>query len=522
MVYLSGYKIREQFARGIKYTLYRCIRESDNTAVVIKLLNRDYPSAEEITDFIHEYQMMAKFDCDGIIRVYDLIQEGRYAIVMEEIEGDYLSEVIKNASLSLEDKMHLAIKMAESLVQLHKHNVIHKDITPSNFIWSPKTGKLKLTNFSSATEMCVETPQFDNLNSLECSLAYISPEQTGRINRTLDYRTDLYSLGICLYELFTGRLPFESEDKSELIYCHIAKTPRPPHEVDPEVPEFISDIIMKLTAKAAEERYQSALGLKKDLEFCLANFDALVSGLAGFEPGQGDVSDRFEVPHRLYGRDAELEELRNSFEIVSEGGALVWLVGGPSGVGKTSLIHKISNLITAKKGYFISGRFGPFMQGTPFQGLSQAFGELVKQLLVEPQQKLDFFKRRLLSALGGNGRLIIELVPELEKIIGPQPDVSELNPREAQPLQADLPRVFQGSRGARLPSRRISRRPAVERRRHARPAGIRSGGRRPALCLYNRRLQGKRGRGHPAVPSKARKPHGQPGPQHPAAEPKTP
>lgn len=432
MVYLPGYKIIEQVVKRGNYTVLRAIRESDYNRVVIKLLSKDYPSAKEITDFIHEYQIMAKFDCEGIIKAYDFIKGKSYAIIMEEIEGWPLAEAIKNLKLSAGEKTLLAVKMADSLAQLHRQNVIHKNINLSNFVWNPETGSLKLIDFGNATELSVETPQFVNLNYLEGTLSYISPEQTGRINRPLDNRTDLYSLGVCLYELFTGRLPFQSADKSELIYCHIAKTPQPPHEVNPEVPVFLSEIIMKLMAKAAEERYQTAVGLKTDLEFCLNNFDALIFGYISFVPGQGDVSDRFEVPHRLYGREAEVEELINSFEKSSEGGAEILLLSGPSGIGKTSLIHEIYKPITARKGYFISGKFSQFTQSTPYHGFAQAFRELMRQLLAEPQERLDYFRQRLLHALGSNGQLIIDIIPELESIIGPHESVPDLNPREAQ------------------------------------------------------------------------------------------
>ena len=452
MVRLPGYKLTERISRGGNYTVYRGIRESDYTRVVIKLLSKEYPTAKELTDFIHEYQIMAKFDCDGIIKALEFIKGDNYAIVMEEIGGQQLTDALKGARLSVGEKMLLAIKMADSLVQLHRQNVIHKDINLTNFIWNPKTGNLKLIDFSIATELSVETPQFVNLNYLEGNLAYISPEQTGRINRPLDNRTDLYSLGVCFYKLFTGRLPFESKDRSELIYCHIAKTPPPPHEVNPEVPLFLSEIIMKLMAKAAEERYQTAIGLKTDLEFCLNYFDALMFGYLSFVPGQGDVSDRFEVPRRLYGREAEVEELISSFERSSEGGAEILLVSGPSGIGKSSLIQEIYKPITARKGYFVSGKYSQFIQSTPYYGIAQAFRELIKHLLAEPQERLDYFRNRLLHALGGNAQLIIDIIPELERIIGPQPPVPELSPREAQNrFKTTFREFFKALTGPELP-----------------------------------------------------------------------
>ena len=239
-------------------------------------------------------------------------------------------------------------------------------------------------------------------------------------------------MGVCLYEIFTGTLPFQSEDKSELIYCHIAKTPTPPHESNPEVPLFVSDIIMKLLAKAAEERYQTAIGLKRDLEFCLNNFDALMFGFISFVPGQGDVSDRFEIPRRLYGREAEVETLISAFDRISEGAMELLLISAPSGVGKSTLIHEVYRPMTARKGYFVSGKFSHLMHSSPYHGISQALRELMRYFLSESQERLDYIKHNLLKALGSNGQLIVDVIPELEMIIGPQPPVPVLSPLEAQ------------------------------------------------------------------------------------------
>jgi len=432
MIQLTGYKIKEQLSKGGNSIVFKGIREADNLPVIIKLLAKEYPSAKEITDFTHEYQIMDKAACDAIIRPYEIITGNSHAIIMEDIEGESVEKVLKHIKTDMGEKLSLAIKMTHSLAQLHKYNIIHKDINPTNFIWNYKTGEVRLIDFGISAEAAREAPQFVNLNYLEGTLSYISPEQTGRINRPIDHRTDLYSLGVTFYEMFTGEVPFHSEDKSELIYCHIAKNPVPPNEVNPEIPGFLSEIIMKLLAKAAEERYQTAIGLEKDLEFCRQNYDSLKLGYIAFLPGQGDVNDRFEIPRRLYGRESEIETLISCFEKASDGGSEFLLVSGHSGVGKSSLIHEIYKPITARKGYFISGKYSQFMQSIPYYGISQAFSGLIKQLLTESQKSLDTLKRDLLNALGSNGQLIIDVIPELEKIIGPQPPVSEHSPLEAQ------------------------------------------------------------------------------------------
>ncbi len=432
MIHLTGYLIKDEIAKGSNSIVFRGVRESDNTPVVIKLLAKDYPSPKEITDFMHEFQVMEKTFCDGIIKPYEIVKGSRHAIIMEDIGGDSVASALKYSQVTLDEKLLLSIKMTHSLSQLHKHNIIHKDINPTNFIWNHKTGEVKLIDFGISTEVARESPQFVNVNFLEGTPAYISPEQTGRINRPIDCRTDLYSLGISFYEMFTGAVPFQGVDKSELIYYHIAKTPLPPHEVNPEVPIFLSQIIMKLISKTAEERYQTAMGLKRDLEFCHKNFDSLKPNRISFVPGQGDVNDRFEIPHKLYGREREIEELIGCFENASEGGSEFLLVSGNSGVGKSSLIHEIYKPITAKKGYYISGKFSQFMQSTPYYGIAQAFNGLIKQLHAESQISLDSLKQELLDSLGSYGQLIVDVIPELSNIIGPQPPVPDLNPLEFQ------------------------------------------------------------------------------------------
>lgn len=432
MIHLTGYIINEQISKDANSIIFRGIRESDSLPVVIKLLANEYPSSKEISALTHEYKIMEKIDCDCIIKPYEFIKENCHAIIMEDIQGEPVAKALMRIETGMYEKLSLAIKMAHSLARLHKYNIIHKDINPTNFIWNRKTGEVRLIGFGISTEVVREAPQFVNLNYLEGTAAYISPEQTGRINRPIDYRTDLYSLGITFYEMFTGEAPFNSGDKSELIYCHIAKNPLPPSEVNPEIPGFLSEIIMKLISKAAEERYQTAVGLEKDLELCRQNLDSLKLSYISFVPGQSDINDRFEIPRRLYGRESEIETLIGCFEKASDGGSEFLLVSGHSGVGKSSLIHEIYKPITARKGYFISGKYSQFMQSIPYYGISQAFNGLMKQLLAESQISLDILKRNLLDVLGSNGQLIIDVIPELEKIIGPQPPVSELNPLEAQ------------------------------------------------------------------------------------------
>ncbi len=432
MINLTGYEFKEEISKSEKSTILRGTRDSDGYPVVVKLLNREYPSAKELSDFVREYEIMNKIALNGIIKAYNMEKfNNSLAIIMEDIGGESVAKVLKSIKVGIAEKLSLAIQMTDSLIQVHKQNIIHKDVNPSNFIWNYKTNKVKIIDFGISAELIREVSLCFNSNILEGTLDYISPEQTGRICRPIDYRTDLYSLGITFYELFTGQLPFHGDDELEIIYSHIAKKPIPPIGINPEIPVVLSDIIMKLVAKTVEDRYQSAFGLKKDLEFCKQLLEEKRE-ILGFIPGQGDILDRFEIPHKLYGRAAEIEMLISGFERAAEGTSELLLVSGYSGIGKSSLIHEIRKPITGKKGYFISGKFNQFERNIPYYGITQAIKELIKQLLAQSQNSLDNWKQRLLDAMGSNGQVIIDIVPELEQIIGPQPQVAELNPLEAQ------------------------------------------------------------------------------------------
>ncbi len=432
MIRFAGYKIIEEISIDSNSIILRGTRNLDNCPIIIKILNKEYPSSKELSDFIREYEIMDRITGDGIMKAYSMEKyNNSRAIIMEDIGGESVDKILHSTKLDLVEKLSLAIKMTQCLIQLHKQNIIHKDVNPSNFIWNYKTNQVKIIDFGISAELMREASQCINLNILEGSLNYLSPEQTGRINRPIDYRTDLYSLGVTFYELFTEQLPFKGNDELELIYSHIAKTPICPKEINLELPATISDIIMKLMSKTAEERYQSAFGLKKDLEHCLQLLEEK-KAVYGLTLGKEDIVDRFEIPHKLYGREEEIEVLINGFEKAASGHCEFLLVSGYSGIGKSSLIHEIRKPITGKKGYFISGKYNQFERAVPYYGITQAIKELIKQLLAQPQSSLDNWKSRLLDAMGLNGQIILDILPELKQIIGPQPQVTELNPLEAQ------------------------------------------------------------------------------------------
>lgn len=432
MINFPGYKTKEQIFRGYNSTIYRGIRDSDNKPVIIKFLNQEYPSPEELSRFRREYEITDRLKGDGIINVYGLEKYNNSLImILEDFGAESVSKILHASQITMIDKVLLAVKMTEILKQIHQQKIIHKDINPSNFVWNTKTGKVKIIDFGISTELNRETTDFLNLNVLEGTLSYISPEQTGRMNRSIDYRTDFYSLGVSFYEIFTGQLPFKGDDDVEIVHFHIARRALPPEEVNLEIPSAISDIIMKLLSKTVEERYQSASGLRNDLEYCLKELEAK-GKIENFNIGQNDVSDRFQIPQKLYGREEEIAELVERFKNVVKGDMELLLVSGYSGIGKSSIIHEIQKTVVGCNGYFISGKFDKLEKNIPYNAIIQAFSNLIRQLLTKSQNQLEYWKESLLEGLGSNSQIITELIPEVENIIGSQSAVIELNPSEAQ------------------------------------------------------------------------------------------
>ncbi|MEG3919597.1 AAA family ATPase [Microcoleus sp. T3_A4] len=429
---VSGYHLVEQLYCGSRTLVYRAIRETDQLPVVIKLLNRDYPSFSELLQFRNQYTIAKNLRLPGVVEPYNLDSyRHSYALVMEDFGGISLRDYAQEASLTLAEILEIAIQITDILDGLYRNRVIHKDIKPANVLIHPKTKQIKLIDFSIASLLPRETQEIQNPNVLEGTLAYISPEQTGRMNRGIDYRTDFYSLGATFYELLTGKLPFECDDPMELVHCHIAK--QPPSINSKEIPQVVSDIVMKLMAKNAEKRYQSALGLKHDLERCLQQCQE-TGKIETFELGTRDVCDRFLIPEKLYGREREIQQLLAAFERVAQGNSEMMLVAGFSGIGKTVVVNEVHKPIVRKHGYFSKGKFDQFNRNIPFSAFVQAFRDLMTQLLSESDLQIQAWKTKILAALGDNGQVIIEVIPELERIIGQQPPAPELSGIAAQNL----------------------------------------------------------------------------------------
>ncbi|MDJ1182466.1 trifunctional serine/threonine-protein kinase/ATP-binding protein/sensor histidine kinase [Roseofilum casamattae] len=434
---LSGYQIGENIYEGTRTLVYRGTRRSDAQKVVIKLLRNSYPSFSELLQFRNQYAIAKNLDSARILQPLSLERYGNgYVLVMEDVGAISLDKLLTTEELDLERCLDIAIKLADILHELDRERVIHKDIKPANILIEPETKNIKLIDFSIASLLPREAQEIKNFNILEGTLAYIAPEQTGRMNRGIDYRSDFYALGVTLYQLLTGNLPFSSTDPVELVHCHISQQPIPPAEVtnkksNIEIPLVVSDIVMKLMAKNAEERYQSALGLKFDLENCLKQWKE-TGKIEAFELATRDIARHFLIPEKLYGREAEVKTLLAAFEWVAEGQSEMMLVAGFSGIGKTAVINEVHKPIVRQRGYFIKGKFDQFNRNIPFSAFVQAFRDLMEQLLAESDSKLAQWQDKIIAALGENGQVIIDVIPELEQLIGKQPPVPELSGSAAQ------------------------------------------------------------------------------------------
>ncbi|MBW4513361.1 MAG: AAA family ATPase [Scytonematopsis contorta HA4267-MV1] len=435
---IPGYKISSQLYAGSRTRVYRAIREQRKLAVVIKMLTSEYPSFKELLQFRNQYTISKNLNLDGIACPLSLeAYRNSYILVMEDRGEMSLREYIQTTTLSLVEFLTIATQLTDILHNLRQNRVIHKDIKPANILIHPQTKQVKLIDFSIASLLPKETQEIKSLNILEGTLAYISPEQTGRMNRGIDYRSDFYSLGVTFYELLTGELPFTSDDPMELVHCHIAKmlpalgNRLGGKENREEIPEVLSNIVMKLMAKNAEDRYQSALGLKYDLENCLYQLKE-TGKIIDFEIAQRDVCDRFLIPEKLYGRETEVTTLLEAFERVANGNSEMMLVAGFSGIGKTAVVNEVHKPITRQQGYFIKGKFDQFNRNIPLSAFVQAFRDLMGQLLSESDVQLATWRAQILAAVGENGQVIVEVIPELERIIGQQPNVPELSGSAAQ------------------------------------------------------------------------------------------
>jgi len=424
---MGNYQILEQIGATAGGMLHLARRIQDGTAVLLKLPARNSAA----NGLRHEYALLQSFDVPEILKPIALHEDGsRLALVLEPFAGESLETVLaRQRRFALPAALDIARQLARVLVELHAAGIVHHDIRPANFLLARDAIHIKLGDLSRATSR-------ESANSLrpaaDINWSYVSPEQTGRMNREVDYRTDFYSLGVTLYRLLTGQLPFQADDPLEWVHCHLARMPVPPHRLIPDIPQVVSDLVLKLLAKVPEERYQSANGLLADLERCLEQWQA--SGeIAPFALGMRDVSARFQIPPKLYGREQEKAALLDAFEtVVSTSTPMIVTVAGYSGVGKSALVHDLQQPIAERHGYFLTGKFDQYKRDIPYATLAQAFDRLVRQILGESDANIAHWRDAIREALGPIAQLMVNLIPQLELVIGPQPPVPDLPPQEAQ------------------------------------------------------------------------------------------
>ena len=429
---LSAYEL-EPLREDQDFVLYRGHSNEGKASSILLLttLSR-LPTPETFKKIEHEYSLKSELDTTWAARPMALSQYNeRSALILEDPGGVPLSLLIQGP-MQMKQFLQVAVGLANALRELHKRHLIHKDLKPSNILVESASGHVRLTGFGIASRLGRERQLPDAPEFIAGTLAYMSPEQTGRINRSIDSRGDLYSLGIVLYEMLTGTLPFAASDPMEWVHCHIARQPVPPSERVKNVPSSVSAIVMKLLAKTPEERYQTAASAESDLRRCLTEWETRGS-IDEFRIGERDVPDRLLIPEKLYGRAPEIQTLLCAFGQVVDGGRpeLV-LVSGYSGIGKSSVVNELHKPLVPPRGLFASGKFDQYKRDIPYATLAQAFQSLVHPLLGKSETELTQWRDALHKALDQNGQLIVDLVPELKLIIGEQPPVPELSTQDAQ------------------------------------------------------------------------------------------
>ncbi len=426
----------KQIYESYNSIVYRGIWDKIGQPVIIKILKAEYPTLNQIERYHQEFYLTHNLNIEGVIKAYELRNYGRsYAIIFEDFGAVSLKEIYDDKVIELEDFFKIGVSLCEILGKVHSVKIIHKDINPGNIVYNRQTQTLKLIDFGIATGLDQE---YLNPNTLEGTLPYISPEQTGRMNRVLDYRSDFYSLGVTFYELLTGQLPFQVTEPLEILYCHLAKQPVSPEEINPGIPPILAKIIMKLMAKNADDRYQSSQGIEEDLKTCWRLWKDEGKNI-DFAIAQQDYRKFFQISQKLYGREAQRETLLESFEKVSRGKKELILVSGYSGIGKTSLIREIYHPITRHKGYFISGKFDQFKKNIPYGAWLEAGEDLLKQLLTETQEKIEIWSNKILDRLGYDLIYLVQVLPDIKLILGDSKAIPSL---PSSDYQVDFDKVL--------------------------------------------------------------------------------
>jgi predicted ATPase/signal transduction histidine kinase/CheY-like chemotaxis protein/GAF domain-containing protein/HPt (histidine-containing phosphotransfer) domain-containing protein len=427
---LPGY-VLETLREDVELVLSRGVPIGEGSSILVVAPASEQPSPGSLTRLEHAYALRDELDLAWAARPLKLVRDrGQALLLLEDPGGELLARLLGQA-WEITSFLRVAISLATALGRLHDRGLIHKDVKPAHVLVNAATGQAWLIGFGIASRLPREHQAPEPPEVIAGTLAYMAPEQTGRMNRSVDSRSDLYALGVTFYELLTGTLPFAAADPMEWVHCHIARQPVPPDERIAGIPSLLAAIVLKLLAKTAEERYQTAVGLAFDLRRCLADWESC-GRIDAFPLGTRDASDRLLVPEKLYGREREIDTLITAFDrVVSTGTPELVLVSGYSGIGKSSVVNELHKVLVPPRGLFASGKFDQYKRDIPYATLAQAFPALVRPLLGRSETELGLWREALREALGPNGQLIVNLVPELELVLGPQPPVADLPPQVA-------------------------------------------------------------------------------------------
>ncbi|NWL76417.1 protein kinase [Pseudomonas taiwanensis] len=406
--------------------------EEGGQSVLIARLVTEHPSPAALDRLTHEFSLKDDLDGAWAVRPLELVREaGRPCLVYEDPGGELLSELLA-APMETGDFLHLAVGIAGALSRFHQRGLIHKDLKPAHILVNCSDGQARLSGFGLASRLPRERQAPEAPETIAGTLAYMAPEQTGRMNRSIDSRSDLYALGVTLYQMLTGTLPFQAGDAMEWVHCHIARKAIPPHERVATVPAMVSRIVMKLLAKTAEDRYQTAASLEHDLHQCLADWQRQ-RRIDEFPLDERGTPDQLLIPEKLYGREHEVDALVAAFHrIVNSSSPELVLVSGYSGIGKSSVVNELHKVLVAQHGLFASGKFDQYQRDIPYSTLVQAFQSLLRPLLGKRDSELARWRTALSDALEPNARLMTDLLPELKLIIGEPPPVPELDAPQAK------------------------------------------------------------------------------------------
>jgi predicted ATPase/signal transduction histidine kinase len=425
----SAYAITETIHSSSHAVVHRAV-DADGRKIILKTVPAHY-GPQHVARLKNELEIGGRAEASSVVRPLGRVTlQGRPALVLEDFGGVPLSTLL-GSPIEIGHFLRLAVAITRGVTDIHRSDIVHRDLKPDNILVHPVTGETKIADFGIASMLPAQRQPAGGLRLVEGSLPYMSPEQTGRTNRALDQRSDLYSLGVTFFEMLTGRLPFQASDPLEWVHCHVARRPPSLATLVPSVPPVLAAMTMRLLAKEPEDRYQSARGLLRDLERCLEQWTAQ-GRVDDFPLGAHDVVDRLQMQRRLYGREREIAALLGAFERSTSGMPELVLVSGYSGVGKSSLVNELQRPIVRERGLYAAGKFDQYRRDIPYATIVQAFTELTLEILSRSAQQIAEWRQALQEALGVNGQLVVDVIPPVGLVIGPQPPVPALPPAEAQ------------------------------------------------------------------------------------------